>query len=261
MSHTTLSLTKKLDGGYLHVKRRDSNVKKRVKGGYSAYLQGVKGSSPATTTIQTRKDKPSGNPSGKPSGNPSGNPSGKVIALKLGGKKPSPRKSRKSNKSKDSKEDEVKGIPTIIHTKKSVTIKGVTKEPTTIKVSSAKEPSAKEPSAKDHGIPIHLPVTKGSLKKKKINRRVRGTRGRSVTRRRNHDLRKGKRISVTKTRKLTDKDVSSIQSTLKDIKQKSSTEIKQELDKQGIQVSGKSPSILKDIYMYSQLCGITIKRE
>ena len=37
--------------------------------------------------------------------------------------------------------------------------------------------------------------------------------------------------------------------------------IKKELDKQGIQVSGKSPSILKDIYMYSQLCGINIKRE
>ena len=48
---------------------------------------------------------------------------------------------------------------------------------------------------------------------------------------------------------------------LKSIKGKSTDEIKKELNKQGIKVSGKSPSILKDIYMYSQLCGINIKRE
>ena len=45
------------------------------------------------------------------------------------------------------------------------------------------------------------------------------------------------------------------------LKKKSAEDIKKELDKEGIQVSGKSPSILKDIYMYSKLCGINIKRE
>ena len=48
---------------------------------------------------------------------------------------------------------------------------------------------------------------------------------------------------------------------IKSIKSKKPADIKKELDKQGISVSGKSPSILKDIYLYSQLCGINIKRE
>ena len=104
-----------------------------------------------------------------------------------------------------------------------------------------------------------LPVTKGSLKKRRLSRSR--CRSNSLTKRRCHDLKKGKRISVSKVRNLSKKDVTNIQSKLKSIKGKSTEEIKKELDKQGIQVSGKSPSILKDIYMYSQLCGINIKRE
>ena len=42
---------------------------------------------------------------------------------------------------------------------------------------------------------------------------------------------------------------------------KSEKQIKEELEKQGVKLSGKSPSLMKDIYMYSQLCGINIKRE
>ena len=48
---------------------------------------------------------------------------------------------------------------------------------------------------------------------------------------------------------------------MKNIKNKNNNEIKKELEKQGIKLSGKSPSLLKDIYMYSKLCGINIKRE
>ena len=48
---------------------------------------------------------------------------------------------------------------------------------------------------------------------------------------------------------------------LKEIKDKSEKQIKEELEKQGVKLSGKSPSLMKDIYMYSQLCGINIKRE
>ena len=66
---------------------------------------------------------------------------------------------------------------------------------------------------------------------------------------------------MTKTRKYTNKDIDKIQTKLKSIKSKTNDEIKKELEKQGLKLSGKSPSILKDIYMYSQLCGINIKRE
>ena len=121
---------------------------------------------------------------------------------------------------------------------------------------------------KHKSIPVVMPQTKGSLKKRQIVKRSRvpntGSRSkglrRSLTKRRQHDLKKGKRISVTKVRKLSNVDVDNIQSRLKSIKGKSTDEIKHELGKQGIKVSGKSPSILKDIYMYSQLCGINIKR-
>tara|TARA_Y100000385_G_C12532552_1_gene400235 strand:- start:117 stop:446 length:330 start_codon:yes stop_codon:yes gene_type:complete len=109
-----------------------------------------------------------------------------------------------------------------------------------------------------------MPITKGNLKKRSVTRRTRSNRKgikNSLTKRRGHDLRKGKRISVTKTRKLTDKDVTTIQTKLRTIKSKTNDEIKKELEKQGLKLSGKSPSILKDIYMYSQLCGINIKRE
>ena len=38
-------------------------------------------------------------------------------------------------------------------------------------------------------------------------------------------------------------------------------EIKQELEKEGIKVSGKSKRLLKDIYLYSKVCGINIRHE
>jgi hypothetical protein len=76
MSSNKLSLTKKLDGGYLRVKRRDSNVKKRKGGGYANYLKRTK---PDTQT----------NP--KPTLNSLGSDTQKVVAIKL----VSPRKKHK----------------------------------------------------------------------------------------------------------------------------------------------------------------------
>ena len=43
MENKPLSLSKKLDGGYLHVKKRDSNVKRRIsKGGIGKSKGGEK---------------------------------------------------------------------------------------------------------------------------------------------------------------------------------------------------------------------------
>ena len=224
MDHKALSLTKKLDGGYLHIKKRDSNVKKRVhKGGYSNYLKRTNGSEKTAQKggVHNNTDKQ------------------KVVAIKLGGsKKKSPRKSPRKTK------PEVKGIPNIIPKK-------VVNNPIPMKA---------QPKSRSK-IPVVMPKTNTPLQKKQIIRRHRKTNGRSLTKRRNHNLRGGKRISVSKVRKLSNKDVQSIQSKLKEIKKKSTEDIKKELNKEGIQVSGKSPSILKDIYMYSKLCGINIKRE
>ena len=267
MEPKSLSLSKKLDGGYLHVKKRDSNVKQRISkgsnskgggnskggngrgGGYSNYLKRVKGGSCDDKNV----------------GGGQNVAAQKVVAIKLGGSK-----KRTRVRSPKKKKVEVKDISesNIVPTKAPAKAPAVppavppakapAKAPAKIQVKGP----VKQPKK---GVPIQMPKTKGSLKKGKVVKRgrhsIKQSNKRSLTRRRSHDLKKGKRISVTKTRKLSNKDVQSIQSKLKEIKKKSAEDIKKELDKEGIQVSGKSPSILKDIYMYSKLCGINIKRE
>ena len=131
------------------------------------------------------------------------------------------------------------------------------------------KPQAKQPvkqpkqPVKQKSVPLQNVKVKGSLKKQQvIKRQTKGKRiDKSLTKRRQHSLKRGKRISVTKTRKYTNKDINMIQNKLKEIKGKSEKQIKEELEKQGVKLSGKSPSLMKDIYMYSQLCGINIKRE
>ena len=38
-------------------------------------------------------------------------------------------------------------------------------------------------------------------------------------------------------------------------------QIKKELQKQGVKVTGKSDTLLKDIYLYSKICNINIQHE
>ena len=250
-----LSLTKKLDGGYLHVKK-SPNKPKMNKGGYIEYLNKIKngGCTKPVNKLETSK----------------GGGNRKVVSVKL--KSPKKRVS--------AKKQGVKDIPNIIPRKKSnnnrVKKEPVKKEPVkkepVIVPAPAPEPanlSNKKPQKpnKQTGVKIQGPKTNASLKKQRVLKRSSGkSRGRrlnkSLTKRRGGSHHKrGKRISVTKTRKFTDKDVTKIRSKLNEIKKKSDKEIKQELEKQGVKLSGKSPSIMKDVYMYSQLCGINIKRE
>ena len=253
MDTKSMSLSKKLDGGYLHVKKRASNVKLRSKGGsnssnrsnkgggYSNYLKRLQGSQvKGGSQVKSGSQVKGGN--GVPSKQ-------KVVSIQLAGSKrvyKSPKKSKDKDKDKDKDINDIS--KSTILPKKAEHKKAEPKK---------EEPKKAEPKKK--GIPIVLPVTKGSLKKRRVSRSR--CRSNSLTKRRCQDLKKGKRISISKVRHLSKKDVTNIQSKLKSIKGKSTEEIKKELDKQGIQVSGKSPSILKDIYMYSQLCGINIKRE
>lgn len=237
-----LSLSKKLDGGYLNVKKRASNMKQRVKkGGYQEYLQKHNNS----------LNKVNG---GSKKRGDSKDSKHKVVAIKL---KNSPNKQRKPKQLKK----EVKGIPDILPKKLSSVPKPVPK-PVPKAVSKAVPKAVPKNPVKQRGVPIKMPITGGNQKKRSVTRsnsRRTNTRRKSIKRK--HDLKKGKRISVTKTRKYSDKDISKIQEKLKSIKQKSTNQIKEELNKQGVHLTGKSPSILKDIYMYSQLCGINIRRE
>ena len=48
---------------------------------------------------------------------------------------------------------------------------------------------------------------------------------------------------------------------MRQIRSTKTDEIKKELEKQGVKVSGKSDRLLKDIYLYSKVCNINIQHE
>ena len=277
-----LSLTKKLDGGYLHVKK--SPQKDRVKkGGYSDYLNKMKSGSSAKGSSSKGGCDERKKGGSKQSGDR------KVVAVKLG----TPKKRVSAKKKK-----EVKGIPDIlpqrkvlqsekpkqIETPKQVEKPNLPEKPKQVEKPKQSEkpkqvetpkqvekppthPKKSPQKVKQTGVKVQGPKPNQVLKKHRVLKRSSGkSRGRrlnkSLTKRRGGSHhKKGKRISVTKTRNLSNKDISTIQSKLKDIRKKSNKEIQAELEKQGVKLSGKSPSIMKDVYMYSQLCGINIKRE
>ena len=260
-----LSLTKKLDGGYLHVKK--SPIKSSVKGskgGYSNYLNKNNSSGSNNTSSSNNQSGGKGDSMSKGKDNStskSKDKSKKIVSVKLTSpkKKVSPRKVKR-----------VKDIPDIIP--KQQPVKQPTqpvKQPTQQVKQPPKQPSnqpakqlAKKP-IRQKCVPLQNVKVKGSLKKQQVlKRQSKGKRiNKSLTKRRQHSSNRGKRISVTKTRKYSNKDVSMIQKKIKEIKGKSEKQIKDDLEKQGVKLSGKSPSLMKDIYMYSQLCGINIKRE
>ena len=250
-----LSLTKKLDGGYLHVKKSPKKAKMN-KGGYTEYLNKIKNG-------ECNSSKKHGGSINK------GNK--KVISVKL----KSPKKRVSAKKETKDKKQKVKDIPNIIPKRKSLSnkknvpiVQAPAPEPQGVVSKTKKNPEVKKGVVvKQSGIKLQGPKTNTPLKKQRVLKRSSGkSKGRrinkSLTKRRGGSHHKrGKRISVTKVRRYSNKDISKIQSRLKDIKKKSDKQIKEELEKRGVKLSGKSPSIMKDVYMYSQLCGINIKRE
>ena len=100
----------------------------------------------------------------------------------------------------------------------------------------------------------------------RVNRVSRGNRGtRNVKGRRGggslQKEKKGRKVSVSTSRTIGKKETQKMQKKIKEIQNKSSDDMIKELKKGGIEVSGKSKTILTDIYMYQQMCGINIKRE
>ena len=272
-----LSLTKKLDGGYIHVKKNGAVATGHntlvTKGGYSEYLNKKGGS------------KGSKDSKGKRGSNVT--TSNKVISVKL-----TPTKKTKSPKKVKKKINDIPDISIVHSTKpksvlpksvlpKSVLPKSVLPKSVNIPLTPARQLKQQKVLLRSNSKGSHSKGShskgrhskgshsKGSHSKgghsKGSHSKGRHSKGRrlnkSLTRRRLNDIKQGKKVSVTKTRKYSDKEIVTIQQKLKEIKDKPSKQIKDELEQQGIKLSGKSPSIMKDIYMYSQLCGINIKRE
>jgi len=60
---------------------------------------------------------------------------------------------------------------------------------------------------------------------------------------------------------LGEKDIKHVSNKMREIRNTNKDEIKKELEKQGVKVSGKSDRLLKDIYLYSKVCNINIQYE
>ena len=77
---------------------------------------------------------------------------------------------------------------------------------------------------------------------------------------RNKSKVKGRKVSI-KSRVFNKADIDKVESKIKEIRGKKTSDIKIELKNQGIKVSGKSDRLLKDIYLYSKMCNIQIQHE
>jgi len=101
----------------------------------------------------------------------------------------------------------------------------------------------------------HVVKKLDSKKPRKSNRRSVGR-----TNKKNRSRGRNRRVSI-KNSTFSDKDFKDIQVKLKEIRNKKSDEIKSELEKKGVKVSGKSNRLLRDIYLYSKLSNINITHE
>ena len=77
----------------------------------------------------------------------------------------------------------------------------------------------------------------------------------------NHRSKKQQRKISIKAGVFNEKDVKEVETKMKEIRCTKTDEIKKKLESQGVKVSGKSNRLLRDIYMYSQVCNINIQHE
>ena len=93
---------------------------------------------------------------------------------------------------------------------------------------------------------------------KRLSKRSNKRKIRRSTKRNSRNVRK---FSIKKHKKVSENDMKRVEQKINSIRNKKSSEIKKELEKEGIKVSGKSNRLLKDIYFYSKVCNINIKHE
>jgi len=76
----------------------------------------------------------------------------------------------------------------------------------------------------------------------------------------NNHSKNNRKISI-QNKKLGEKEIQNVSQKMRQIRSTKTEEIKKELEKQGVKVSGKSDRLLKDIYLYSKVCNINITHE
>ena len=93
-----------------------------------------------------------------------------------------------------------------------------------------------------------------------INRSNTRQTKRPVNRSKTNRSKTNRKISI-QNKKLGEKDIKNVSQKMRQIRSTKTDEIKKELEKQGVKVSGKSDRLLKDIYLYSKVCNINIQHE
>lgn len=105
-------------------------------------------------------------------------------------------------------------------------------------------------------------IEKKSLPKPKrsLTRDINRSNIRPNNRSKNNRSKTNRKISI-RNKKLGEKDIQNVSQKMRQIRNTKTDEIKKELEKQGVKVSGKSDRLLKDIYLYSKVCNINITHE
>ena len=116
------------------------------------------------------------------------------------------------------------------------------------KIVEKKKPEAKKP--------IQKPKRSLTRNTRQINR----SNTRHTTRIKNTRSKTNRKISI-QNKKLGEKEIQNVSQKMRQIRSTKTDEIKKELEKQGVKVSGKSDRLLKDIYLYSKVCNINITHE
>ena len=102
---------------------------------------------------------------------------------------------------------------------------------------------------------------KQKVNKKENKRLSKRSNKRNIRRSTKRNSRNVRKVSIKKHKKVSENDMKRVEQKINSIRNKKSSEIKKELEKEGIKVSGKSNRLLKDIYFYSKVCNINIKHE
>ena len=101
-------------------------------------------------------------------------------------------------------------------------------------------------------------VNRSSTRNK--NRSSTRNTNRSLIRNKNRSNKKNKNITI-QNKKIDEKDIKNVSQKMRIIRNTKTDQIKKELQKQGVKVTGKSDTLLKDIYLYSKICNINIQHE
>ena len=124
-----------------------------------------------------------------------------------------------------------------------------------------------KPSIKPVSKPSIKPVSKPAIKpaskpaiKPAASRSIKRPVSRSTNRNKKHSKNKNRKVSI-KTGIYSKKEISDVESKIKEIRKKKTEDIKKELESKGVKVSGKSNRLIRDIYLYSKMSNINIKHE